>query len=141
MPGSPSASEKAEARRAVTAGLTDDRTARTLQDAGDSSKRKREQIKAERERRERQEQKEREERAAASSKKCMPSPLMINYPLNYNSSLTGFTLRGDCIAVLKSDREIILIHLGFAFLQVLQEIGMWMDKGLVHGMSLLSVIT
>jgi len=55
MPGSPSASEKEEARRAVTAGLTDGTTARTLQDAGDSSKRKREEIKAERERREREE--------------------------------------------------------------------------------------
>jgi len=55
MPGSPSASEKEEARRAVTAGLADGTTARTLQDAGDSSKRKREENKAERERREREE--------------------------------------------------------------------------------------
>lgn len=60
MPDSPSASEKEEARRAVTVGLTDGTTARALQDAGDSSKRKREQIKAERERREQEEQKAKE---------------------------------------------------------------------------------
>ena len=40
MPGSPSTLEKEEARRAVTAGLTDGQTARTLQDARDSSKKK-----------------------------------------------------------------------------------------------------
>jgi hypothetical protein len=76
MPGSPSASEKEEARRAVTAGLTDGQTARALQDAGDSSKKKREQIRAERERRE---QKEREEKEAAS-KKCMLPQSLIYRP-------------------------------------------------------------
>jgi len=62
MPDSSSTSEKEEARKAVTLGLTDETTAKALQDAGDSSKRKREQAKAERE------QREQRERDAASKK-------------------------------------------------------------------------
>jgi UDP-N-acetylmuramoylalanine-D-glutamate ligase len=72
MPDSPSASEKEEARRAVTTGLTDGTTTRTLQDAGDSSKRKREEIKAARERRER-------ERKEAVNKKCLLSPVSHSF--------------------------------------------------------------
>lgn len=70
MPDSPSTSEKEEATKAVTLGLTDQSTARTLQDAGDSSKRKRDQIRAEREQREEKErQRERERGGDAASKK------------------------------------------------------------------------
>jgi hypothetical protein len=69
MPDSSSTSEKEEATKAVTLGLTDQTAARTLQDAGDSSKRKRDQNRAEREQREQSEREQRERDAA--SKKCM----------------------------------------------------------------------
>ena len=76
MPGSPSTAEKAADRRAITQALTDQKTALTLQKAGDSSRSKRDQLKAERRIREQiQEREEREQKEkVAESIKCMISP-------------------------------------------------------------------
>jgi hypothetical protein len=79
MPGSPSASEKEEAQRAITLGLTDITTAETLQNAGECSKKKREQIRAEREERAREER----EGKKAATKKCMLSLSLIHRPLAF----------------------------------------------------------
>ena len=50
--------------------------------------------------RERRGQKEREEKEAASEKVYV-TPSLIYRPYHQNSSLTGFTFRGDCMVVLE----------------------------------------